>query len=451
MNFVRLSKTKIYVQEEEIIYLQDQKTSNTEYFKCSEKFCRCRGKVVENGGFVVTNDMVHFHTFHSQKYAQTVNYNKLKEQVLSTNIPIKDLYRASLRQTDFKLSGKLNWRKVRNGLQNIRRKQMPSCPNLLKMIELLEKNEDVRKNYGMMRNLNFYQGCLNNNILVFANLEVINLLPEKIDIFIDATFNVCPFKSYQLLIILAEIGNSPKPIIFVMMPNKKQQTYMVLFDFIKKSVLKFGNKKRKPVTAMSDFERGLRNAVEASFPGIILRGCNFHHLQALRRKARKISTLATKVFKNSHHHFVLKMFMRISLLPIEKIDSGLYQLKRYILSMQDIMDDFQEFIIYYESVWINNYKKTDWCVSNAKRRTNNNVEGVNSYIKKIIPRNPSPYIFLQSLLDFSYEISSNLSADLEEICPQKDRSKISKKLRKNLKKLNRGVITELQFLMLMAR
>jgi len=270
----------------------------------------------------------------------------------------------------FDMAGRLSWKKVRHTLQRLRRKQMPPCPNLNTLIELLESNDFVRDNYGKMRGNVFYQGTINKNCLVFANLEVINILPENIQIYVDATYKVCPFSAYQLIVVLAEIQGTPRPVIFGTMQGKKQKMYEHFFHFVKYGVLRSGNKNRKPISAMTDFEPALRNALKKVFPNININGCSFHRLQALRRNAMKTQGLSTKIFKNSQHHFVLKMFMRISLLPLTRIDGGLKQIKRYIASMPDIKRDFRQFIKYYEYTWFTLYKKQDWCVSDTLRRTN---------------------------------------------------------------------------------
>ena len=452
MKFIRLNKTNIYVEEEEIIYKKDKQGKNgVDYYRCSEKGCFCRGKVI-NEKFHSTNDLVHFHRLHNSDAEYHLKLNELKAQVMSQKqTTVRKIYRLALRDMNFEMSGRFDYKKVRHGLQRLRRKQMPPCPDLQTMISLLENNNVVRKNYGMMRSNPFYQGTINDNILVFANLEVVEKLPQNIQIYVDATFKVCPFKAYQLIIVMAEVAGSPRPIIYGIMPGKEQKLYETFFHFIKHAVLIYGNKRRKPISAMADFERGLRNAIIKNFPNIQVLGCNFHHVKALKQRARKTHGLSTKIFKNSQHHFILKCFMRISLLPINRIDAGLEQLKRYIASMPDIASDFNSFITYYESTWFWRYDRQDWSVSDAFRRTNNNIEGLNSYIKKLIPRHPSPYEFLDRLLDLSYETSSSLSSALYNVCRPKDRSKLTAALREYVQKLNNNEISELRFLKALAK
>jgi hypothetical protein len=267
--------------------------------------------------------MVHFHEIHKEAAEYKIIINNLKKQVLKKKDLVRDLHRRVLRKVSLKLAGKLEWKKVRHVLQRVRRKQMPYCNDLQTMIKLLETNDIVKENYGIMRSLPFYQGTINNNTLIFANLEIIEALPENAQLYVDCTFNVCPFKAKQLMIILAECEGLPRPVIFGILPGKKQSVYENFFHFILNAVLKHGNKRRKVISVMADFERSLRNAIKKIFPHVTLLGCNFHHVQCLRRKARKTAGLASKVLYKSQHHFILKLFMRISLLPIECIDNGL--------------------------------------------------------------------------------------------------------------------------------
>lgn len=452
MNFVKLSKSSIYVEEEGAIYNLNKESNGTAYYKCSESKCLCRGKVLRScEKFITTYTMVHFHQSHKKIAQQKIKFAELKDLVLNTKTSIHEICRTALRDMDFEMSGKFNWAKIRNNLQIIRRQQMPSCSNLEEMVNLLEFNEDVRQSYGMIRSHNFYQGTINGNMLIFANLEVINLLPNEITIFVDATFSVCPFNAYQLLIVSAEFAGSPRPIVFAVMPGKKQQLYEHFFHFFKNALLSIGNKTIKPVEVMMDFEKAMRNAIQKLFPGIIVRGCNFHFTQALRRKAIQIESLSRNIFHNSQHHQALKMFMRLSLLPLERVENGISQLKEYVSSIPEIEDDFQSFIIYFDKTWLQKYEIEDWCVSDATRRTNNNIEGLNSYIKKLMPRNPQPYTFLDCLLHLAYETSSAVSSAIEKPQTIKDRSKITKELKKCLLLLNNEEITEIEYLKRLAK
>jgi hypothetical protein len=142
------------------------------------------------------------------------------------------------------------------------------------------------------------------------------------------------------------------------------------------------------------------------------------------------------------------MFMRLALLPLDRVLAGFEALKTWLQKKQ-IEEDFTVFLQYFEKVWIRHNSPATWCVSARKRRTNCNIEGYNRFVKQRISRNPSPWHFLASLQDLALDASSKLQNDIKNKKKPKDRSHLSTALALNLEKLNLGAIDELQFLDLM--
>lgn len=81
-----------------------------------------------------------------------------------------------------------------------------------------------------------------------------------------------------------------------------------------------------PVEAMSDFEKASRNAAREIWPLARIRGCNFHFCQAICRRARRMKRLQNELQHNGEARFILKMFQRLSLLPVDELRAG----RRYI-------------------------------------------------------------------------------------------------------------------------
>jgi hypothetical protein len=73
-------------------------------------------------------------------------------------------------------------------------------------------------------------------------------MPAIEECFADATFASCPAPFYQLYIIHGEIGSSithtrTVPLIYALMPDKKQTTYSIMFELIKRQLPQFSPKK----------------------------------------------------------------------------------------------------------------------------------------------------------------------------------------------------------------
>jgi hypothetical protein len=69
---------------------------------------------------------------------------------------------------------------------------------------------------------------------------------------------------------------------------------------------------------LSDFEKAVLNTMEKAFPSANVRGCNFHHKQAIRRN---IQTKGLQVLLNNSTKFMyfVKMLYGLSFVPPDKV------------------------------------------------------------------------------------------------------------------------------------
>ncbi|XP_070497143.1 uncharacterized protein [Chironomus tepperi] len=324
---------------------------------------------------------------------------------------------------------------------------MPACPDLETFINHLE-SDDIYELYGKIRGNNFYLGAVQNDMMVFGNIRMVSELDSSFHMYIDATFGVTPFHAEQLLVVMAEIHQKPRPIGYVLMTSRTEKDYVAVLEHMRDSLISFDGNIRVPSSAMCDYEKGLRNALVKVWPEIAVKGCLFHMTKALRQKARNMKELSTKIKRGTMHHKTLLMFSRLALLPLNRIDAGLAALKNFISSNYALKKDFGRFIEYFDRNWMGRYNKKDWCVVDCPRRTNNHCEGHNSFIKMTIKRNPSPWTFIDGLIDLIFEALSSMAAEKENFT-RIDRSQITNSLTRNLIKLNENCINELEFLKLM--
>lgn len=436
-----------YSNEEKMLYRLNSSKKSTIYLRCIEDGCKARAKV-ENDKLTRTNDAPHNHRNHDDIAVAEEIYNELKQLAITSKRPIRELQMEKLREATKASSGLLAWEKVRGTLNRLRRETMPACPDLHTFVDLLESNEMVKSAFTKIRQTDFYAGSVD-GCVIFCNQELISNTPESFDMFIDGTFSVAPFHAPQLLVVLAEIEGMPRPIVYATMPDRLTKTYISLFEFLRDAVFCFDGSVRKPITFMSDFERASRTAAEKVWPEIELIGCNFHLCQALRRKASTLPELSSKIRGQTLHHTGLKMFMRLSLLPLESVAEGLDALKAFLVE-KGVIADFQRFLNYFERVWLRHYEPRTWCVSARKRRTNCNIEGYNHFIKQKIRRNPSPWVFVNAILDLAYDASSKLEHDLRQRRQRADRSRLTKPMEENLLLLQNHEITVIDFLQAMA-
>lgn len=441
--------THYYINDERCLYSCSSTRGETKYLRCIERECSCRAKI-ENETFKRTNNEEHIHNNHQDRAAYEIAFEKLRNEVKIDRNSIKKLHSKALKNLNLVASGMFAWEHCRRTLQKIRHNQMPKCQNLSQLEHFLEDdNSIVHKIFGKIRDTEFYQGAVNGNI-IFANMELIEQLPENVELYVDATFKVSPFLSRQLLIILAELQNRPRPILYAIMNGQSTNDYQCIFEAFRDGILSHDGILREPKILTSDFEQSMRLAVHNVWPTCQRVGCNFHFCQAIRRKARSLQTLSTKIDSSKIHHHIVKMFMRLSLLPTARIVVGFDSLINFI-HLQKLFGDFEEFLDYFKKTWLGRFPLEEWGVSERDRRTNNNVESYNRTIKLVIPMNPTPWVFLDSLLDLAYQASASFASDRHNNVPRPpDNSYISEPLEIALSMLNEGKIDELEFLKKMA-
>jgi hypothetical protein len=71
---------------------------------------------------------------------------------------------------------------------------------------------------------------------------------------------------------------------------------------------------------------------------------------------------------------LLRCFMALALLPIDRIYKGFELLKQKILVCAH-RQELETFISYFENEWLNSFHPSTWCVSKKKWRKNNFAEG----------------------------------------------------------------------------
>lgn len=442
-------KHHFYCEDEECLYKHNGSRGDIKYLKCLEDLCEARAKI-ENEFFVRTGKppIQHHHPSHQHIAVYEKAYQQLRlDTRRNVRRTIKELHAEALRHLSLEASGMLVWEGCRRTLNRIRFRDMPPCHSVGELSALFENMQSkVYERFGKMRGTDFYQNTIEGN-MIFANQEIISELPEEISLSADGTFKIVPFKSRQLLIMMADLQGRPRPIIYVLMQSKSTVAYKAVFEYIRDSVISFDGVNRTPTSAMSDCELAMRNALVETWPNIILDACNFHHVQALRRKASKTPTLSTHISGNTTQHRALKMIMRISLLPVERLMEGIEAVGDYIIE-NNLWNDFEAFLEYYDRTWVDgNFPPEQWCVGHRVNRTNNFLEGYNHSVKLTIPLNPRPWEFLEGIYNLALNASSAYASDKSRNAqPPIDRSRLTEPLHAALNQLEVGAIDVAEFL-----
>lgn len=179
------------------------------------------------------------------------------------------------------------------------------------------------------------------------------------------------------------------PVFYVLMTHKSQAAYEHLFKYIS------DNWNLHPTKFMCDFERGLRNAIRKTYPGIPVKGCWFHYCQAIRKRAAKIPGFFQEIWASEAKKQFFHKLLSLALLKEGHILNAFRILKTENLNFENPL---QQFLIYFERQWMRREGPSNISVYFELNRTNNLSESYNSYLKTIIRPHGSFFDFITVLL-----------------------------------------------------
>ena len=126
---------------------------------------------------------------------------------------------------------------------------------------------------------------------VFGTSSNLKVLEASWLIFADGTFYSAPGLFYHLYTIHGMFRNEIVPLAYVLLPDKREETYSRLLGIIKAACTVQGIF-FNPEQAMLDFEKAAINAFRQNFPNIRVKLCAFHFSQSLWRKIHNLGLQA---------------------------------------------------------------------------------------------------------------------------------------------------------------
>ncbi|CAH0403158.1 unnamed protein product [Chilo suppressalis] len=225
-------------------------------------------------------------------------------------------------------------------------------------------------------------------IIIFCPPSTRNKLGEINVIMGDGTFKCYPKPFYQLYSIFGDIGSSVEttkvtPLLFALLPNKKEVTYNVMFCLFKSQLPDFDP---KIYSYNCDFKQGANNAIQMVYLKVEVRGCFYHWHRALWRKAKLLN------LKSKGQKRIVGLTAARPLLLEDNMPDGFH----YIISEGTALKT-DKFFKYVESFWKIRYFETILCFG-LRFRANNALEGFHAKINKKINKNSINLLWLLSVL-----------------------------------------------------
>jgi hypothetical protein len=207
--------------------------------------------------------------------------NQINDRALSSQEPTTNFIAHASSSLSQAASGQLpSTPTMAKNIQRYRQKEGQAPPNPRNLLDFVI---DANSPYAQTKSgdvfLQFDSGASDNRVLIFTTHKNLRAMSNCDHWYADDTFKVVPPLFNQLYTINGFAQNNVLPSIYILMPNRREETYDRVFTAIKNL-----RPNLNPVSIMTDSELAAINAFKSNFPNTNARGCFFHFSQCLWRK-----------------------------------------------------------------------------------------------------------------------------------------------------------------------
>ncbi|KAG4081712.1 hypothetical protein H8356DRAFT_1302204 [Neocallimastix lanati (nom. inval.)] len=372
------------------------KKDNTKIYRCTEykTLNKCKSFIILNDNKEVLNyDSSHNHPGNEINASKSLIKHKIKDEIKKSLIP-SDI--KSKRIFD-KISQEIGYicpeyKTIKSQITRYKNKQL--FPN----VKTFDEVPNVSEYYKTIRG-EYFMIFKNSNIIIFQSPFQAKLFMENKHIFADGTFLIAPTNSYQVFITRTYVTelNCFYTTSMSILKNKEQTTYEILFNEIKKNIIKYNaNINFSEKIFHCDFEKGISNAVENIFPNINIKYCFWHYKRLLMTKKNKLC------YKEVKDHNILNTYYKaisnLCFINIEYIPDIFNKIKNTCMRYKSTCSQFLNFLDYFEKTFLNIYNIKYWnYYNNIDHITNNASESYNSYLKNLFVKKPSFYKLIYTI------------------------------------------------------
>ena len=229
--------------------------------------------------------------------------------------------------------------------------------------------------------------------LVFATPEQLLILGRADYWYVDATFKVVKQPFRQLWIIHAFISSGSKykqvPLLYVLMSGRRKSDYAVVLQKLNELA------GVSPLEIVADFEASVWTACRSVYPNVRMKGCAFHHCQAIYGKVAELG-LGVRYQNDTGTKLVCRKLMGLIFLP------SVCVMEQYEVLANSFATDpaLTALFDYYAKTWLSHsiWSINDVNVYDRPIRTNNDAEGYHRRLNSKADRNSLQFYVLVRLL-----------------------------------------------------
>lgn len=326
-------------------YQLERTTATKSIYRCVRYYkTKCHGRVYVEGDNVEVK-IDHCHSPDAQQNVVRQVMNTIKNQSTNSTAPPSLLIAESVADISLAAKGGLPSESSMKKTINRKRKSanmLPTAPSSL--LELVIP--DTFKTLNDNRDFLLYDNGIEagqDRILMFSTQSNLTLLEKSDQWYCDGTFNAAPLLFSQLYTIHAINGNSTIPVVFALLANKKESTYLKML-----TALKNLRPTLSPANVMTDFEKASINAIKTVFPTVTQTGCYFHFRQAIYKKIQQFG-LSDNYSSDESFALELRKLSALAFVPPDDVIAA-YD---YLLSTFFFNEEIIEPILsYFEKTWV---------------------------------------------------------------------------------------------------
>lgn len=385
-----LKESLVYVHGDKG-YLKDKENNGTTYLRCYFR-STCRGRATISNQILSPSDQLrHCCKPTSVTWEVKKAEAEMKNLARTTNRPLKEIYDNVLSNYEVAVGAEVSYSKIKSALKRERAKRVPPTPDSVE--ELLQNFEDGRyeKEYDAMMQGSVsvkINGEMHHAIILASSKIIEQVTTEATFYFMDGTFKTCPQLFTQVVNVIADFRGALVPIMHILMPCKKKAVYVKVFEKIAELFPTL-----EPQKLMTDYENGLRGALQDVFPAAKLLACRFHFSKALVKNLGQVQHMKAFLKKDCRHPLKakLKQYLCLPLIKPEHWKEELERLKREVISLdleEDLLKRCERFHNYIIRFWCKRIGPKQISVVGEPHKTNNACEGFHSSMRDKIPTHP---------------------------------------------------------------
>lgn len=359
-------------------------TDGSTSWRCAEGDCKGRLKTLNDITTIITN---HYHAPNPGKNEALKSVAEMKTRAKETSENPRQIIQQCTNLLSLEAATQLpQYSSTQRTIQRVRNQEMLPYPTPATTADIqipLQLRNTTRDEAFLL----WDSGANDpNRFFMFGTEENLNILENHRHWFVDGTFKVSPELFFQVFTIHSLVDTRCLPLVYVLLKNKLEDNYVRVFEILRelKPTL-------NPQSVLSDYEKGIQNAVARVFINTEIVGCLFHLGQSLWRKVQDLQ-LAQNYINSENIRVNIKMLLALSFVPPRNVVSAFEDL------VEICPDELNELVDYWEDNYIGRQRRNRrseprfliqiWNmydrVVDGLPRTNNSVEGWHHAFQKTV-------------------------------------------------------------------